>query len=440
MTACYSRERFPELCYGKGTVQLDLSEAESVSYLYGSDMPTIADLKAEFRRAVEEGCVGAPLKERIRTGDKVTIVLSDITRFWMRQDRVCELLVKYLEQECGVADADIVVLIALGTHRPMTDAELETLASPYVYARCRVVNHNCDAPDLVDVGVTRYGNRVEVNPLAVRRKVIIVGGTVHHLMAGYGGGRKSILPGICSRATIRRNHSMALDPDKPRSSERVGSGKLTGNPINEDMDDAAALVAPVFGISIVVNTHSEQAGIFCGDFGAAWKASCAFCQQYYGREITAEADVVIASCGGYPKDLNLYQGVKSLLNGINALKQGGTFVFLCECPEGGGAADFFDWTKPLAEGRLDAALRESFTIAGYIFYASCEAIRKAGRFIMLSDIDPALVRDMGITSFRSAEDVQSALELRGKSVTVIPYGGYVLPQNSDVFSRLNGEF
>ena len=115
-----------------------------------------------------------------------------------------------------------------------------------------------------------------------------------------------------------------------------------------------------------------------------------------------------------------------LYTAINALKQGGTFVFLCECPEGGGAADFFDWTKPLAEGRLDAALRESFTIAGYIFYASCEAIRKAGRFIMLSDINPALVRDMGITSFRSAEDVQSALELRGKSVTVIPYGGYVL--------------
>ena len=136
------------------------------------------------------------------------------------RDRVCELLVKYLEEVCGIACADIAVLIALGTHRPMTDRELETLAGSYVYARCRVVNHDCDAPDLVDVGKTRYGNRVEVNPLAVGRKVIVVSGTVHHLMAGYGGGRKSILPGICSRATIRRNHSMALDPEKPRSSER----------------------------------------------------------------------------------------------------------------------------------------------------------------------------------------------------------------------------
>ena len=228
MTACSS----VELKYGRGTVSLDLSGAESVSFLHGNDMPAIDDLPAAFRRAVEEDCAGAPLKARVRPGDPITIILSDITRFWMRQDRICELLVKYLESVCGVAPEDVVVLIALGTHRPMTESELETLASPYVYARCRVVNHDCDAKDLADVGVTRYGNRVEVNPLAVGRKVITVGGAVHHLMAGYGGGRKSILPGICSRATIRRNHSMALDPDAPRSSPRVGSGRLTGNPIH----------------------------------------------------------------------------------------------------------------------------------------------------------------------------------------------------------------
>ncbi len=436
MTACSS----VELKYGRGTVSLDLSGAESVSFLHGNDMPAIDDLPAAFRRAVEEDCAGAPLKARVRPGDPITIILSDITRFWMRQDRICELLVKYLESVCGVAPEDVVVLIALGTHRPMTESELETLASPYVYARCRVVNHDCDAEDLADVGVTRYGNRVEVNPLAVGRKVITVGGAVHHLMAGYGGGRKSILPGICSRATIRRNHSMALDPDAPRSSPRVGSGRLTGNPIHEDMDDAAALVNPVFGVNIVVNARSEHAGLFCGDFREAWKASCAFCQRVYGREIDQEADVVICSCGGFPKDLNLYQGVKSLLNGVNALRPGGTFVFLCACPEGGGAPDFFDWTKPLSQGRLDAALRENFTIAGYIFYASCEAIARAGRFLMLSEIDPEQVKDMGIESHRSLEGLMDGLDLAGKRVTVIPHGGYVLPQSESTYRRLNGEF
>ncbi len=440
MIACSSADRVARLRYGKEEVTLDLSDAASVSWLYGSEMPTISDLPAVFLRSVEEDCIGAPLKARLHPGDRVTIILSDITRFWMRQDRICELLVKYLEQQCGIADSDIAVLIALGTHRPMTDAELEALSSPYVYARCEVRNHDCDAPDLVDVGVTRYGNHVEVNPLAVGRKVITVGGTVHHLMAGYGGGRKSILPGVCSRATIRRNHSMALDPEHPQSSPLVGSGKLNRNPIHEDMDDAAALVDPIFGIDVVVNANAEHAGLFCGDFREAWLASCAFCQRYYGREITGESDVVIASCGGYPKDLNLYQGIKSLLNGIHALKPGGTFVFLCACPEGGGAPDFFNWTKPLSQGQLDEALRANFTIAGYIFYASCESIRKAGRFLMLSQIDPVLVRDMGIESFREVQQIQRALDLRGKSVTVIPYGGYVLPQNEATYARLNGEF
>ena len=440
MTGCCSADRCAELKYGRGTIKLDLSGAQSVSYLYGNDMPSISNLPEAFRYAVEEGCVGAPLKERVFSGDEVTIILSDITRFWMRQDKICELLVQYLESECGVEARNIVVLIALGTHRPMTEAELEALASPYVYARCSVVNHDCDADNLVDVGETRCGNRVEVHPLAVGRKVITVGGTVHHLMAGYGGGRKSILPGICSRATIRRNHSMALDPVEPHSSGLVGSGKLTSNPIHEDMDDAAALVAPVFGINIVVNAQSAHSGLFCGDFREAWLRSCEFCQKYYGREIAQETDVVIASCGGFPKDLNLYQGVKSLLNGVNALKPGGTFVFLCECPEGGGAPDFFDWTKPLSEGRLDEALREAFTIAGYIFYASCEAIRKAGRFLMLSEIDPAQVKNMRIESFREIDALARELDLSGKSVTVIPYGGYVLPQNQDVYRTLNGEF
>lgn len=440
MTACCSDERRPALRYGRGMVSLDLSGAASVSYLYGNDMPSIADLPAAFEHAVGAGCVGAPLIGRVNPGDKITIILSDITRFRMRQDRICELLVRYLERECGIEDQDIAVLIVLGTHRKMTEPELETLASPYVYARCTVVNHDCDAGDLVDIGKTRCGNRVEVNPLAVGRKVITVGGTVHHLMAGYGGGRKSILPGVCSRATIRRNHAMALDPHAPHSSEKVGSGKLSHNPIHEDMDDAAALVAPVFGINIVVNAQSEHAGLFCGDFSQAWIKSCAFCQKYYGKEIAQEADVVVASCGGYPKDLNLYQGVKSLLNGVHALKPGGTFVFLCECPEGGGAPDFFDWTKPLSQGRLDEALREAFTIAGYIFYASCESIQKAGRFLMLSEIDPELVRDMKIASFRRMEDLEKELNLQGKSVTVIPYGGYVLPQNEQMYARLNSEF
>ena len=128
-----------------------------------------------------------------------------------------------------------------------------------------VVDHDCDTPDLVDIGTTSYGTRVLINPLSIGRKVICIGGTVHHLMAGYGGGRKSIVPGIAGRETIRHNHAMALDPQCEQSDPRVGPGKFNNNPINEDMREAGALLHPVFGINIVVNSASRHSGLFCGD-------------------------------------------------------------------------------------------------------------------------------------------------------------------------------
>ena len=427
-----------ELKYGKGTVKLDLSGAESVKTLVENPMPVLEDVEAALLRGLEEPIDSPPLRELIAAGDKVTIIISDVTRFWMRQDVVCEALVKYLEG-LGVRPLDVAVLVALGTHRRQTPEELEKLASSYVFRRCRVLNHDCDAKDLVYVGTTSQGTEVRVNPLAVGRKLIVVSGTVHHLMAGYGGGRKSILPGVSGRETIRMNHRHALDPFAPHTDEKVGSGKLRLNPINRDMDEAAALVKPDFGVSIVVNAQSRHSGIFCGDFMAAWEASCRFCQQNYGVPIDYEADVVIASCNGYPKDINLYQAVKTLLNGAGALKKGGTFVFLAECPEGGGAPDFFDWIEPLNRGELDSALRADFTIGGYIFYASCEAIAKAGDFYMLTAIPPETVKGMGIRAFSDPAELLQQLDLKGKTVYVIPNGGSLLPQLKAEHLLLNEE-
>ena len=286
--------------------------------------------------------------------DQITIVISDMTRFWMRQDIICEELVRYLNEVIGIPFEHIVVLIGLGTHHKNTPADQKVLTGAYVYDHvAAVVDHDCDAPDLVDIGTTSYGTRVLINPLSIGRKVICIGGTVHHLMAGYGGGRKSIVPGIAGRETIRHNHAMALDPHCEQSDPRVGPGKFNNNPINEDMREAGALLHPVFGINIVVNSASRHSGLFYGDFDAAWRESCKYVQQCYGLPIKDQADVVFVSCGGFPKDLNFYQGSKSLFNAVRAVKPGGTLVMLAECSEGAGAKDFFDWLTPLREGHLD---------------------------------------------------------------------------------------
>ena len=428
--------------YGKGEVPVSVEGARSVHTLTENPMNSIEDIHTAFLKAVTEDVIGSPaLDALIQPDDKITIIISDMTRFWMRQDIICEELFRFLNETIGVPFENIAILIGLGTHHKNTPADQKVLTGAYVYDHAAiVVDHDCDAPDLVDIGTTSFGTNVLVHPLAVHRKVICIGGTVHHLMAGYGGGRKSIVPGIAGRETIRHNHSMALDPHKEQTDPKVGPGKFCGNPINEDMREAADLLKPVFGINIVVNSASRHSGLFCGDFDAAWRESCKYVQKCYGLPIEQQADVVFVSCGGFPKDLNFYQASKSLFNAVRAVKPGGTLVMLAECCEGAGAKDFFDWLTPLREGHLDRSLREAFTIAGYIFYAACENIRKANILLLAGpELDARVVNDMGIHKYDSIDAVMTDIDLKDKDVYIIPYGGSVMPQTASDYARFSSE-
>jgi nickel-dependent lactate racemase len=354
------------------------------------------------------------------------VVISDITRFWMRQDRVCRQLIPYLHDTLGVPYENIVILIALGTHRPQTEEEMKRLVSPEIYEKVRVVNHDCLASDLIYLGTTSRGTKVHVNPLAVGRRVIVISGTIHHLMAGYGGGRKSILPGICGKDTITQNHIHSLAPAMPKSNPLIGMGRLLQNPVNEDMNEAAQMVAPAFGINVVMDTQSGNFRLICGHHALAWEESCRIVQQMMGIPIAKKADIVVVSCGGYPKDINLYQGVKSLINAAEAVKDGGQILFLAECREGGGAPAYFSWIDSLRRGTLDPDLRRDFTIAGYIFYASCEAMAKA-EVLMLTQIPAETLDGMGARVFSNINDLLCQVDFQGKDVYIMPYGGYTVP-------------
>jgi len=426
--------------YGKSSVDISTEGAKSVVTLTENPMKEIEDIEKEFRYCITEGVIGEkPLKELISANDKITVIISDMTRFWMHQDVICKLLVEYMHDELNIPFDNIAVLIALGTHRKDTEEEKKILASEYVYKNVsQVVDHDCDANDLVKVGTTSFGTEVFVNPLVIERKVIVISGTVHHIMAGYGGGRKSIIPGVASRETVKMNHSRALDPIEPKSSELIGSGRLIDNPINEDMEEAGRMVNPIFGINICVNSASKHSALFCGEFDKAWLKSCLYIQKSYGLPIDYEADVVFVSCGGFPKDLNFYQSTKSMFNGVKALKSGGTLVLFAECSEGSGAKDFFDWIKPLQEGHLDESLRKDFTIGGYIFYAACEAIKK-GNVLLLSNLYPNEVKDMGVTSYNNIDELMKYVDVKDKDVYVIPYGGSVMPQLKEAYEKLISE-
>lgn len=399
--------------------------AQHIQLLEANTPPPLADLPEAFRAAVEENAIGSPpLRTLVGPGDDVTVIVSDITRAWMHQDRVCTQLLHYLHDVAGVDYGRVTFLVALGTHRPMTEAEMRRVVGDTVLAHARAVNHDASGP-LIHLGVTSRGTDVDVNPLAVGRKVILLGGTVHHLLAGYGGGRKSVVPGVAGEATIRQNHIHALHPTQPRSSEAVGCGRLAGNPVHEDMMEAAAMVAPVFGINLVVDGRGEHIALPSGHWARAWEESCRLVDRYNGVPIARRFDAVVAACGGFPKDMNLYQASKAMINAREAVKEGGRIVFLAECPEGGGPAEFFDWSRHLPGGGLDKALREDFSIAGYVFYVCCE-IAAHTDFHMVSRLGADVLAPMRIHAARESE-LPALLDFGEGSVAVMPGAGGMVP-------------
>ncbi len=413
------------LGYGEKQIPT-IIRAKEIQLLEAVTPPPLANLPEAFRAAVEEDAIGSPpLRELLTPTDLVTVVISDLSRAWMHQDRICPLLLDYLHATIGIPDENIVFLVALGTHPPQTEPELMRLTGGDVYARVRVMNHDASAP-LADLGVTSFGTRVSVNPLVTARKVILMGGTVHHLLAGYGGGRKSILPGVAGEMTIRQNHMHALHATQPRSSDAVGCGKLIGNPVHEDMQEAAAMVSPVFGINLVVDGRGDHLALPSGHYTLAWAESCRLVDQYNGVPIPARFDAVVASCGGFPKDMNLYQGAKTMINAYQAVKPGGRVVLLAECPQGGGPAEFFDWSRHLPDGRLDAALRADFSIAGYVFYVCCEIARNTD-FHMLSKLTPQVLAPMGIHHVENEAALAALMDFGQQSVAVMPFGGSTVP-------------
>ena len=416
------------LKYGSETKNITICGAASIETILPRQMSEIDDLRQAFLDAVTDGAIDSlPLREMVSSSDLVTIVVSDITRSWMRQDLIMPMLVEYLHDEVGIGYEQITILIALGTHRPSTPDEMVRICSEQVCRKVKVIDHDCDADDLVTVGTTSRGTIVQVNPLVIGRKVIVLGGTVHHMMAGFGGGRKNILPGVAGRETIRQNHRRALDPEKAMSDARVGCCKLRDNPIHEDMAEAAGMVPVAYSLNLVVSSSGKHAGIFGGSLDAAWKPSCDFQRACYEVPIDHQADIVLCSTGGYPKDMNLYQGCKGMLNAMRALKPGGIMLWLCKCPEGGGAPDYFDWLTPLRDGRLDEALRADFTIGGYIFYLTCEQLHLASHVYTLTKLSDELLRPMGIDASRDLSELMAKIDFTGKSVYVLPYAGSVVP-------------
>ncbi|MFU0824579.1 nickel-dependent lactate racemase [Clostridium sp.] len=414
--------------YGSEILNLQIDDKNVLTTLYSKELEPIKDIEKELNTLLDNPIGTKPFNQIFKKDDEVLIVVSDVTRLWIKTASFLPIIVNRLNK-LGIDDKNITIIVATGTHRGQTDEERKLIVGEEIYERITVLDHDCDG-EMIYCGITSRGTEVEVNKIIEGKKIILTGGIVHHVMAGFGGGRKSILPGISSRKTINQNHLHSLSPDEPCSNPLIGVGVLANNPLNLDMIEAASLVKPDFLINSIVNTSGNIVHFVAGHFLKAWEEGCKWTDENFGIPIKEKADIVIASCGGYPKDINLYQSTKSLFNAALALKQGGTMILLAECRDGAGADSFFSWIEPLKKGELDSALRKGFTIPGYIFYAAIERSRNAN-VILVTSMNGELIKPMGIKAVKTLEE---ALKLAGvdqgfkdKKVILMPYAGSTVP-------------
>lgn len=251
-----------------------------------------------------------------------------------------------------------------------------------------------DKSNLVYIGTTSFNTPVKINKIAADcRHIILTGGIVFHDMAGFGGGRKSILPGISAYDTIMANHALSMNPHGHGCNPAVKTGVLRGNPFNDDMIEAAKLAKPSFLFNVLVNSEGKIYAAVAGNFITAHEKGCRILKDTDGAEIESQADLVIASCGGYPKDIDLYQASKALTNARGAAKPGATIMLVAECPEGLGHSEMEYIINNFKNNyEREKELKESYTVAKYTGYLICEIAEKYN-VIIVSDLNSSNLKN-----------------------------------------------
>ncbi|MGP1586345.1 MAG: nickel-dependent lactate racemase [Schwartzia sp. (in: firmicutes)] len=418
--------------YGRGEKTFSLDEHRILSEIRMPAATPLTDITAAVLDAIRHP-IGAPsLEESVTPGDTVTFICNDPTRVANSFDFM-PVLVNEMNR-LGVPDKNMQIVFSLGTHRLMTEEEMRDAVGEEVASRLSMYNSDANVPEEFEY----FGATSRFTPVLINRRIshsdhiILTGTIVHHYFSGYGGGRKAVLPGCAAMETVRHNHSFMMDP-------RAGLGKTTGNPVYEDQMEGVALWADamktrgtkVFLFNAILDAEHRFLKMFAGDYVKAHQEACQFVDEVYGVKIDKQADVVIASCGGYPKDINVYQMQKTMDNAALAVREGGVVILLAECEEGSGSKVLEETFRRLKTPEaIEAELSDHFVIGANKAYAVSRLMTHA-KFILVTALDRALAKDMLFSA--AVDSVEDALKeaeaIVGKeySVILMPTGSLTVP-------------
>ncbi|HWC29194.1 MAG TPA: nickel-dependent lactate racemase, partial [Dehalococcoidia bacterium] len=368
-------------------------------------------------------------RERTRAGQRVAVVISDLTRPVPNQILLPPIIDEL--HAAGTTDQDITIVNGTGLHRINTPEELVEMLGTEIPQRYRIVQHVArDRSTLVEVGRSK-GVPVELCRAYVEADVRIVTGFVEpHLFAGYSGGAKGVMPGVAGADIVMSNHGA------PNLAHMQASWCVTeGNPVFEEMRDIVKLCPPHFLLNVTIDTQRRLTGVFAGDLAPAHAAAVEQAARQYQARLSHPCDVVVVTNMGYPPDTTLYQSVKGMSVAGQGVREGGAILLVAGCEEGIGSRDY-------EEGLLAAESPKA--LLRHILHTEeprhdqwqiqCQAmVQTKARVLLHSKLTPEQTRsahlEYAADASQAVRELVAAAQAQGRegSVLVMPYGQLTVP-------------
>ncbi|MCG8339185.1 MAG: nickel-dependent lactate racemase [Proteobacteria bacterium] len=413
-----------ELKKGHDHLKLALPDDRIIGVIEGKDIPALplSDAKGIISSGIR---LHAPAK---LSGKKIVIIVPDNTRLWARGDLFVPEIINTLVEN-GATSENVTILIALGTHQDLPLETFPSLVGSAVAKKYQVINSaNKNQERLVEIGTTSRGTRVTISREACEADhIIIFGGLLHHLIAGFGGGRKYILPGIAGYKSIQQNHALAFLPDgSPHS--KVQQGILEGNPIHEDMQEAAEMFlagkTSTF-VGVAVNGKGEIFYANAGELEEIFQEGCQEVNRACCVSINELADFALISAGGYRTDGQLYQATKALFNAVHAVKPGGKILFVAEAAEGIGNTEFGEVLSQYKNQpeKIGKVLNKTFSMPAYVAYRVADLLNRF-EVTLVSNFSKTETENYGFMYVDNPAGFVNSLTGKGFA---IPYAENILP-------------
>jgi nickel-dependent lactate racemase len=421
------KTRTIHLPYGKRYIRVEIPERFISSIVEPRMMQPVHDPESELDRALKEPINSPSLQEKAYGCKDPCILVSDSTRP-TPSGLIASSALKILNG-AGISDDRIQIIVATGLHRSCTEAELAERLGNDVVTRVEVLNHDAfDESGLVYAGETSRGTPVLLNRVAYQSDLLIGDGYIEpHFFAGYTGGGKNVLPGVSGFETIKTNHG-AVMVDNPKAR----AGILDGNPIYEDIVEAARLGGLDFSINVTLDARKRVSGVFAGDFEEAHRAGSKFLDGHIKVE-TCEADIVVTTNNGYPLDRDLYQAVKGMTVAEGVVREGGVAIIASECRDGVGHPKFMELVERFSSPE---EILETIRSPGFFEVDQWEAqvlarvLTRCDVICVTDGVEPSIVKDMHMIPAKTMDEALGiAMRMIGRDpeITVVPGGPSTIP-------------